>query len=272
VFTRPEYVWEGLPRARAVTMAPCIDVLSAKNRPLDDRSRDAVLAASGIVPGAAPDPAARVRPASLVEEAPVPAHARLVVQVSRWDGLKDPAGLVRAFASDGPTDPCVHLVVAGPMDGVADDPESTAVFADVRRAWEGLPDAVRRRVHLARLPMDDRDENAMVVNALQRRADVVVQKSLAEGFGLTVAEAMWKARPVVASRVGGIQDQIVHGDSGLLVDDPADAAAFGRAMSTLLGDRVQARAMGAAARARVRDRYLPVQQFAAEADLVAATV
>ena len=68
--------------------------------------------------------------------------------------------------------------------------------------------------------MDDDEENAAMVNALQRRADVVVQKSLAEGFGLTVAEAMWKARPVVASRIGGIQDQIEDGVSGILLDDP----------------------------------------------------
>jgi trehalose synthase len=75
--------------------------------------------------------------------------------------------------------------------------------------------------------MDDLEENAAMVNALQRRADVIVQKSLAEGFGLTVAEAMWKARPVLASRVGGIQDQITHDRSGLLLDDPSDLAAFG---------------------------------------------
>jgi trehalose synthase len=75
--------------------------------------------------------------------------------------------------------------------------------------------------------MDDLQENGAMVNALQRRADVTVQKSLAEGFGLTVAEAMWKARPVLASRVGGIQDQIVHGRSGLLLDDPNDGGAKG---------------------------------------------
>ena len=80
----------------------------------------------------------------------------------------------------------------------------------------------RERVHLACLPMDDLEENAAIVNALQRRADVVVQKSIAEGFGLTVAEAMWKARPVVASRIGGIQDQIVDGVSGILLDNPTE--------------------------------------------------
>ena len=79
--------------------------------------------------------------------------------------------------------------------------------------------------------MDDPEENAAIVNALQRHAAVVVQKSLAEGFGLTVAEAMWKGRPVVASAVGGIQDQIEDGVTGVLLDDPRDLAAFGAALA-----------------------------------------
>ena len=82
--------------------------------------------------------------------------------------------------------------------------------------WESLGEGARDRVHLANLPTHDVEENAVIVNALQRRADVVVQKSLAEGFGLTVTEAMWKRRPIVASRVGGISDQIDDGEQGLL--------------------------------------------------------
>src|SRR5207253_11111122 len=117
---------------------------------------------------------------------------------------------------------------------VADDPEGAEVFGEVREAWRSLPDEARERVHLASLPMDDAEENGAIVNALQRRADVVVQKSLQEGFGLTVAEAMWKARPTVASRVGGIQEQIVDGESGLLVDDPEDGEAFGEAVLSLI--------------------------------------
>jgi trehalose synthase len=85
---------------------------------------------------------------------------------------------------------------------------------------------------------------------------VVVQKSLAEGFGLTVAEAMWKARPVVASRIGGIQDQIVDGRSGVLLDDPRDLAAFGDAVADLLADSERAERIGDAARERVRDDFL----------------
>src|SRR5205807_4916178 len=138
-----------------------------------------------------------------------------------------------------------HLILGGPAPGsVSDDPEEEAALREVRQAWEALGLADRRRVHLACLPMEDLDENAAIVNALQRRADVVVQKSLAEGFGLTVAEAMWKERPVVASGIGGIQDQITDGESGLLVGDPTDLDAFGRAVSELLGDAERAAEMG----------------------------
>jgi trehalose synthase len=104
--------------------------------------------------------------------------------------------------------------------------------------------------------MFDEEENAAIVNALQRRADVVVQKSLAEGFGLTVAEAMWKARPVIASCIGGIQDQIEHGRTGLLLDDPTDLAGFGGLVTELLEDPARAEAMGRRAREAVREEFL----------------
>src|ERR687886_1624696 len=109
--------------------------------------------------------------------------------------------------------------------------------------------------------MDDLAENAAIVNALQRRADVVVQKSLAEGFGLTVAEGMWKGRPVVASRIGGIQDQIVDGQSGVLLDDPTDLSAYGAAVRSLLDDPARAEKIGREARERVRHEYLPVRSL-----------
>src|SRR3712207_5929527 len=98
--------------------------------------------------------------------------------------------------------------------------------------------------------MDDAAENAAMVNALQRYADVVVQKSLAEGFGLTVAEAMWKARPVVASRIGGIQDQIADGVTGVLIGDPKDLSEYGAAVAKLLKDEDRAAKMGKAAHLR----------------------
>jgi trehalose synthase len=109
--------------------------------------------------------------------------------------------------------------------------------------------------------MEDLQENAAIVNALQRRANVVVQKSIAEGFGLTVAEAMWKARPVVASRIGGIQDQIVDGVSGILLDDPTDLAAYGAAVRELLEDPARAGRIGREAMERVRDEFLAMRSL-----------
>ena len=95
-----------------------------------------------------------------------------------------------------------------------------------------------------------------MVNAIQRRSDVILQKSIAEGFGLTVAEAMWKARPMVASRVGGIQDQIEDGVSGVLIDDPTDLRAVAGAMDGFIADPDRAAQVGTAARERVLDMFL----------------
>jgi trehalose synthase len=115
---------------------------------------------------------------------------------------------------------------------------------------------------------DLEEKGGPVVNALQRRADVLVQKSLAEGFGLTVAEGMWKARPVVGSSVGGIQDQIEHEKNGLLLDDPRDLSSFGRAVETLLEDRDWALEMGAEAHRRVCEHYLAPRRLIQEMELI----
>jgi trehalose synthase len=104
--------------------------------------------------------------------------------------------------------------------------------------------------------MDDPDAAAAIVNALQRHAEVVAQKSLAEGFGLTVAEAMYKSRPVVGTAVGGIADQIVPGETGALISDPSDLDAFAASVGALLKDPGGARRMGANGRARVVEHYL----------------
>ena len=262
VFSRPAHRWSALSSDATAIIPPCVDVASSKNREIDDAEVEETLRAAGLVgaEGAA----------TMTQDEPIPPDARLVVQVSRWDRLKDPTGLIDAFTQHGPTDPSVRLCIAGPeAAGVTDDPEGAEVLAATRRRWAELPAAQRRRVHLAELPMADLERNATMVNALQRRADVVVQKSLAEGFGLTVTEAMWKGRPVVSTRVGGIQDQIDDGVSGLLVEDATDDAAFGRAIDQVLADHDLARSLGQAARARVCERYLPAHHIAAEADAVA---
>jgi trehalose synthase len=185
---------------------------------------------------------------------------------SRWDRLKDPAGVIRGLADHVAPDSDADLILAAPdSEAVTNDPEGVELRA-------GLPEAVRPRVHLACLPMHSATENALMVNALQRRTDVAVQKSLVEGFGLTVAESMWKARPLVASRVGGIQDQVEDGRSGLLVGDPADPAEFGLAVRTLLEQRERAEALGRAARERVRERFLAPRHLTQYAGLLASLV
>jgi trehalose synthase len=265
VFSRREFVWEGLDAEKLWIVPPSIDAFSPKNQDLDPAVVGSILATIGLAADGGDAPVFRRqdgsrgrvdRRALLAQDGPVPADAPLVAQVSRWDRLKDPAGVIRCFA-EHVGHPAARLVVAGPsVAEVADDPEGAAVLAEIEVMRAALPDEVRSRTHLVTLPMDDVEENAAMVNAIQRRADVIVQKSLAEGFGLTVAEAMWKGRPVVAGRVGGIQDQIVDGVSGVLVDDPADLRSVGEAIDGLLSDPDRARRIGEGARERVLDEFL----------------
>lgn len=188
----------------------------------------------------------------------------LVVQVSRWDPLKDMHGVLAAFIG------CPgHLALVGPdPSAIPDDIEQRVWFERCQDAWRALPAAERDRISLVCLPMDDPEANALLVNAIQRRADVVVQKSLAEGFGLTVTEAMWKGKVVVASAVGGIREQITHGDNGLLVDDPADLAAFGALLTTVVRGGVDSTAMGGRARERVLRDFLPDREVVTTARLL----
>jgi trehalose synthase len=279
VFSRPAYAWEGLDPSLVTVIAPSIDAFAPKNQNMSFTSVTAVLRAAGLAadehhPSRAvferlDGTTGRVsRTAHMIEEGPLQLDTPLVAQVSRWDRLKDPVGVLTGFAEHvNLQDEDPHLVLAGPdVAAVADDPEGAEVLAEVEAAWHDLPTSVRRRVHLALLPMEDADENAVIVNALQRRADVVVQKSLAEGFGLTVAEAMWKGRPVVASGVGGIQDQIEDGVTGCLVG-PTDLAAFGARISELLADPHEAERIGEAAQARVRDLFLGPRHLGEYVDL-----
>jgi trehalose synthase len=266
IFSRANYAWGGIDAERLTFIHPSIDAFSVKNEDLDERSVLSILAATGILDGgggpvsflrADGTPGRVQRRAEILEESRLTPATPVVLQVSRWDRLKDPLGVIDGFAGRAIDDLGTHLVLAGPATGaVADDPEGPEVLAEARERWSRLDPRMRERVHLVSLPMDDAEENAVMVNALQRHATVVVQKSIAEGFGLTVAEAMWKARPLVASRVGGIQDQIVHGVSGLLVDDPRDLRAFGDDLTMLLGGPEVAARIGAEAHRRARDKFL----------------
>lgn len=270
VFSRLPYVpgWVAPDRVRVI--APPIDPFSAKNCELEDAAAAGVLRRAGLIAGddgiGAVGFARRDGTSGVVRQQqdllagsePPSAEAPLIVQVSRWDRLKDMAGVLSAFAESVATArPDVHLMLVGPdVSGVSDDPEGAEVLAACLLAWARLPGTVRGRCHLACIAMDDVDENAIIINALQRHAAVVVQKSLVEGFGLTVAEAMWKSRPVLASAVGGIQDQIRNGIDGLLLPDPRDLDAFAQRLRLLLADRAMGERMGRSAHLRVRDDFL----------------
>jgi trehalose synthase len=268
VFSRQVFVWEGLQSEKTTIIPPSIDAFSPKNQDLKDETVTAILRAAGLSDEETDAPAEFTREdgsSGVVKSKtvfadggpPPPFDCPVVTQVSRWDRLKDPLGVIEGFARYVAPRTNAHLVVAGPsVEAVADDPEGADVLREATRAWESLDESVKQRVHLACLPMKEGEENAAIVNALQRRSNIVVQKSLAEGFGLTVAEAMWKARPVVASRIGGIQDQIVDGKTGVLVDDARDLEAYGAAVVGLLEDVERAETIGLEAQSRVRDEFL----------------
>ena len=265
VFSRPAYAWEGLDSDRVAIIMPSIDAFSPKNEELAPDVVSAILDRIGLSPdGGRPAVFSRQdgttgrvdRHAVIVQDEPLPGDAPVLTQVSRWDRLKDPIGVLEGFARHVAV-PEAHLLLVGPdAAGVSDDPEGAEVYRDVVAARDGLAEDVRRRVHLVSLPMDDVDENAAMVNAIQRRSNVIAQKSLAEGFGLTATEAMWKGKPVIVGAVGGLQDQVVDGVTGTLIPDPRDAAAFGAAADALLGDPALAERLGAAGRDRVREKFL----------------
>ena len=170
-----------------VLISPSIDPLSEKNRELSKEEITRVVEGFGID---------RARP--------------IIVQISRFDRFKDPMGVIAAFHQVRRHFDC-QLVLAG--GGATDDPEGPQVQAEVEDAAAGDPD-----IFVLFQPSD------LQVNALQRAADVILQKSTREGFGLTVTEGMWKGKPVIGGAVGGIPAQIIHGETGFLVNSPEGAA------------------------------------------------
>jgi trehalose synthase len=269
VFSRHAYVPEWANAVRTEVIQPSIDVFSPKNQDMDPETVRAILAHVGLGVdhhGSTP-PSFRRRDGSprrvdhraeVLSTGPPPSlDAPIVVQVSRWDRLKDPVGVMQGFTEHVSEKTQSHLILAGPtVHSVADDPEGAEVLDETVVEWRQLPHMSRSRIHLACLPMVDVLENAAIVNALQRHAAVVAQKSLQEGFGLTVAEAMWKSRAVVASAVGGIRDQIEDGRTGFLLPDPNDLEAFGQTVMRLLVDRELSDWIGTAAHEHVRKHFL----------------
>ena len=197
---------------------PCIDPLSEKNKDLPDSVVQKVCDEFGID---------RSRP--------------IVTQVSRFDRLKDPVGVVHAYKLAKKYVDC-QLVLAG--GGASDDPEGAAVLQEVKEAAGSDPDII-----ILDLP----PWCAFEINAIQRASTIVVQKSLREGFGLTVTEALWKGKPTIASAVGGIPNQIIHKLTGVLVHS-VEGCAF--QIRYLLTHPDFARRIGASGREHVKENFL----------------
>ncbi len=279
IFSIQRYVPSWLDESKVWIIPPSIDPFSPKNEDLDGEAVRRTLRHIGLLPETrrdAPAPFTKrdgtrgfvERRASIVSGAPLDPEAPLVVQVSRWDRLKDMTGVMEGFARYVVGQADAQLALVGPsVSEVSDDPEEAEVFGECLSAWNELPIAARRRVRLVTLPMDDIDENAAMVNALQRHATVVTQKSLAEGFGLTVAEAMWKSRPVVASAVGGIATQITRG-TGRLLKDPSDLATLGQIVLDLLAHPDEAADLGARAHRRVLEAFIGDEHLKRHAQLI----
>jgi trehalose synthase len=181
----------------------------------------------------------------------IPTDLPLVVQVSRFDRWKDPEGVIRAFRLARNQVDCT-LVLVGNV--ATDDPEGHEVYAS-------LLDSREERIIILSV------QDSALVNALQRRAAVVLQKSIREGFGLTVAEAMWKGTPVIGGDVGGIRHQIRNGKNGFLVSSPEEAA---KRIVQLIKDRKLARALGEQAKEDVRSRFLMTSAVERYLDLFAS--
>lgn len=204
-------------------ISPSIDPLSEKNRELTKEEINETFGRLGI-----------------------PADRPMILQVSRFDRFKDPVGVIKAYRMVKKYNDCILILAGSPA---ADDPEGAEVLKEVQEFASGDPD-----IHILLLPpFSDKD-----INALQRAATVALQKSLKEGFGLTVSEAMWKGKPVIGGAVGGIPLQIVHGVTGFLVHS-VEGAAF--RIRQFLNNPEMAKRMGDRGKEHVREHFLITRQI-----------
>ena len=216
IFSMPDFAQQlPIPQFR---IAPSIDPISDKNKPLDRSCVEMILDKHKVDPD---------RP--------------IITQISRFDRLKDPLGVIRAYRMVKHRQDC-QLVLAG--GGATDDPEGAQVLSEVQEAAAGDKD-----IHVLLLPPFSDVE----INALVRGSTIVLQKSIKEGFGLTVAEALWKKKPVIGGAVGGIKLQVINGVTGYLVHSPEGAA---NRISELLRDRKLRERMGENGYQHVRQNFL----------------
>jgi trehalose synthase len=285
VFSAPEYIPPFL-AGKSGIITPAIDPLSFKNRELSPHKLAGILKNSGlvrsphpVVPEAYQEQAMRLCPdgtfAVLDEETDIGIPFRpIVTQISRWDRLKGYEPLLEAFVhlkqnigSRAVSErhhrrlSKVRLVLAGPDPAaVADDPEAQDVLRGLIERYTRLPHWLQEDVAIISLPMGSREENALMVNSLQRCSSIVVQNSLREGFGLTVTEAMWKQCSVLGSRACGIRQQIRNEVDGRLIPDCEDAEAIANLLDAMLDDLPGRGRLGQNAQRRVHSDFLVFTQ------------
>jgi trehalose synthase len=287
VFSAPEYIPDYLARHTEI-IHPGIDPLSHKNRELYPHKMMGILCNASLAKAHQPvltpafeHPATRLSPggewvvAGDLEEIGL-FYRPIIVQISRWDRLKGFAPLMDAFVrlktdhrgADVPERhrhrlDLIRLVLAGPdPSGVVDDPEALEVLNELSEKYLALPPELQRDVVILNLPMHSLKENALMVNALQCSATVMVQNSLQEGFGLTITEAMWKSLPVVTSNTSGARQQIVDRLEGRIIEDPEDPVEIAKVLDEVLADQSRERLANNAQR-RVHAEFLIFTQLQA---------
>jgi trehalose synthase len=283
IFSAPEYIPDFL-AGRAGIIHPALDPLSYKNRDLNPHILTGILGNARlirtdhpVIPLAFPHGARRVGEDGSFGPADRDGGIGLlfrpiISQISRWDRLKGWKPLLDAFVTLKSLRPrcanqfsvrhrhrlgILRLVLAGPdPEAVADDPEGKEVLEELIDAYCALPPTLQDDIALVSLPMQSRRDNALMVNALQRCSDVIVQNSIREGFGLTVTEGMWKNTGILGSRACGIRQQIRDGIEGRLIDDPENSDAIADLLNEILEDIPSRNRMAQNAHRRVHEEFL----------------
>ncbi|AYY14021.1 glycosyltransferase [Actinobacteria bacterium YIM 96077] len=298
VFSAPEYI-PGCLSGKSTIIHPGIDPLSHKNRELPVHKIVGILSNGGLTGSAelVPSPsfdhrAKRLQPDGSWAAATEPEdfgllYRPIVSQVSRWDRLKGYVPLLRGFSrfkeTLGDLDELdelprrtlerVGLVLAGPdPTGVSDDPEAHDVLDEIRQAYMSLSPEIRESIAVITLPMASAKENALIVNALHRCSDIVVQNSLQEGFGLTATEAMWKQTAVITSEAAGLRQQVRPGLDGHTVRDAEDPDAIAGALHAMLRDQKRRELLGHNAQQRVYSDFLIFTQIRSWLELIVGTL
>lgn len=224
VFSLPDYVAPNIDPDKVCIIHPAIDPLTEKNKPMPEKKAKKIIADHGI-----------------------DAAKPLICQISRFDPWKDPVGVIKAYKIAKKSFPDLQLALMG-LIVAKDDPEAVEMHKKVKKAKTNDPD-----IHIFADPAKINVSNNQMVNALQTASDIVIQKSIREGFGLTVTEAMWKSKPVIAGNVGGIKIQIDHKISGFLVNNIEETAKY---IEKLLENPELGKKMGKAAKDTVRKKFL----------------